>query len=325
MKRILIILLVLCSLILSACNNNLNIGIIGGSDGPTNIIITDENGDTVKKPIRMIKVDGKLYYDSGKVSDMTPRCGTLDGELKQTSLDYEIPKNDNECNFEGAGGYQNATSITKEVPIDGEWVIFRMFDDLQRNIRVSPGEKFDISVLNYCFYLKGRMPNKEKDNEIIMLTEDVNCVFEDYYKLSSSYYNHDGKDYKFAVKNYQDADDKWGISLSAKDVTNKGLTILFEQFGGSPAGELQTGEWFSLEVAKDNKWKSVPTNPLIDFAWQSIAYGIKKNDITELKVDWKWLYGELPPGYYRIKKEIMDFRTAGDFDKEIYELYFTIE
>lgn len=121
------------------------------------------------------------------------------------------------------------------------------------------------------------------------------------------------------------SDDKWGLSLYAEDVTPKGITLKIEQFGGSPTGELQTGEWFSLEVIKDNEWKAVETNPLVDYAWNDVAYLIKKNDITELKVDWKWLYGELEPGYYRLKKEIMDFRETGDFDKEIYEVYFTIE
>lgn len=83
MKQILTAFLILSCLLLSACNDRTSIGVIGGADGPTSIFVSNENGETVKKPLRMIKVDGKLYYDSGKVRDMTPRCGTLDGELKQ--------------------------------------------------------------------------------------------------------------------------------------------------------------------------------------------------------------------------------------------------
>ncbi len=314
MKRILIVSLIFSCLLLSACNNSTSVGVIGGQDGPTSIIVANENGDTIKKPIRMIKVDGKLYYDSGKVSDMSPRCGTLDGELKQVGAEYEIPKNDNECNFEGAEGYQNTTSITKEIPIDGKWVIFKLFDD----------SELDMSVFKYCFYLKGCLPNAQKDSEIVVLTDNMNYDFEEHKKIFSSQFNPFDRKHKSTFRLYGD-NDKWGVSLFSEDVTNTGLTILFEQFGGSPTGELQTGEWFSLEVVKDDKWQSVPTNPLIDFAWQQAAYKIKKNDITELKVDWKWLYGELAPGYYRLKKEITDFRAAGDFDKELYELYFTIE
>ena len=314
MKRILITSLILSCLLFSACNDSTSVGVIGGADGPTSIFVSSENGDTVKKPLRMIKVDGKLYYDSGKVSDMTPRCGTLDGELKQVGAEHEIPKNDNECNFEGAEGYQSATSITKEIPINGEWVIFKQFDD----------SELDMSIFKYCFYLKGKTPNAEKESEIVVLTEDINYDFEEHNKLFSSSQTPNDKKYRTTFRVYGDID-KWGVSLRAKDITNVGLTILIEQFGGSPAGELQTGEWFSLEVVKDNEWKPVATNPLIDYAWNDVAYPIKKNDITELKVDWKWLYGELEPGYYKLKKEITDFSAAGDFDKDLYELYFTIE
>ena len=75
----------------------------------------------------------------------------------------------------------------------------------------------------------------------------------------------------------------------------------------------------------DDEWQAVETNPLIDYAWNSIAYLIKKNDITELELDWEWLYGALPAGFYRLSKEVMDFKAAGDFDKDIYQVYFTIK
>lgn len=192
MKQIIIISLILNCLILSACNNSTSIGIIGGADGPTSVFVSNGNGETVKKPLRMIKVDGKLYYDSGKVSDITPRCGTLDGELKQVGAEHEIPQNDNECNFEGAAGYQNATSITKEILINGEWVIFKLFDD----------PELDMSIFKYCFYLKGKSPNVEKESEIVVLTEDINYDFEEHNKLFSSYQNPNDKQYRTTFRLY---------------------------------------------------------------------------------------------------------------------------
>ncbi len=320
MKRTSITLIVLCCIMLSACGDRSTVGIIGGSDGPTSIITSQEPKGANKRPVRMIKVDGKLYYDSGRVSEVKGRCGTLDGELKCAGKIYEIPQNDNECNFEGAEGYQNTTSITKEVPIDNKWVIFKLFDD----------PEMDMSDFKYCFYLRGRLPNAKKDSELVALTEDKNYDFEDYENmflsmLSSRHNAVETNAKRAAFRLYGDTD-KWGISLTAKDITSKGLTLVIEQFGGKPTGELQTGEAFSLEAVNDKgDWSPVATNPLIDYAWDSIAYGIRNNDITELKTEWKWLYGELPDGYYRLKKEITDFRDAGDFDKEVYELYFTIE
>ncbi len=316
MKRILVVSLIFSCLLLSACNNSTSVGVIGGQDGPTSIIVANENGDTIKKPIRMIKVDGKLYYDSGKVSDMSPCCGTLDGELKQVGAEYEIPKNDNECNFEGAEGYQNTTSITKEIPIDGEWVIFKLFDD----------PELDMDIFKYCFYIKGHLPNAQKNSELVVLTENINYSFEDFSKIalqSKAEIDKEEKVYLSTFCTYGNTD-KWGISLSAKDITSKGLTILCEQFGGSHTGELQTGAAFSLEYVDKNEWKPVETKKR-GSAWKALAYKVKKNDITEFEVDWEWVYGELEPGYYRLKKEFTDFRATGDFDTEMYELYFNIE
>ncbi len=316
MKRFLIITLIISGLFLSACENS-SIGIIGGADGPTSIIVSQEPKGANKRPIRMIRVDGKLYYDTGKISDITPRCGTLDGNLTTVGKIYEIPKKDNQCNFEGAEGYQHATGTTKEVPIDDKWVIFKLFDV----------PELDMDVLKYCFYIKGCLPNAAKDSELVVLTENINYSFEDFSRIalqSKADISEEQNSYLSTFCIYGDID-KWGISLSAKDITNKGLTILCEQFGGSPTGELQTGEEFSLEYSDNGEWKSLSTNPLIDYAWHQVAYAVKKNDITEFKVEWEWLYGELKPGYYKLKKEFTDFRATGDFDTEMYELYFEVK
>ena len=98
-----------------------------------------------------------------------------------------------------------------------------------------------------------------------------------------------------------------------------------EQFGGNLTGEPETGAAYSLETTVDNEWQPVETKSGEPLVWNMIGYSIKKNDITEMKTDWKYAYGELKPGFYRLKKEIMDFRAAGDFDKETYEVYFDIE
>lgn len=45
-KRVLTLFLLMCSLLLTACNNS-SIGVIGGDDGPT-IIIVRKNGGIVK-------------------------------------------------------------------------------------------------------------------------------------------------------------------------------------------------------------------------------------------------------------------------------------
>ena len=48
-------------------------------------------------------------------------------------------------------------------------------------------------------------------------------------------------------------------------------------------------------------------------------------DQVRWAVSWKYLYGELSPGTYRLSKVITDFRSAGDFDNYTYCTEFTIE
>lgn len=319
MKRILTITILLCSLLLTACNNA-SIGVIGGADGPTSIIVSN-SGDKVKgqfgeqlekRPVRMLNIDGDLYYDSGLVSDKTPRCGTMDGALKKTVNENEIPLKSGEANFD-IDGYQNATSITKEVNIDGEWVIFKKYNLYS----------YTLDDLKYCYYIKGHLNNAALDSEIIVLSDHANVTFNDVYEpLLSSQYSagvSKGKTLHNSIHN-----DKWGVCLHADDVNSNGMTLKIEQFGGNPDGELETGEWFKLEKTVDDNWTPVETNPLIDYAWNDVAYEIKRNDITELQVEWKWLYGELERGFYRLTKEIA-FKTAVSFDKDLYEVYFTIK
>lgn len=319
MKRNLMLFLLMCSVLLAACNAR-SIGIIGGADGPTSIYVSG-NGEKAKgqfgeqlekKLVRMFNVDGDLYYDSGLVSENTPRCGTMDGNLKKTVKENEIPLKSGEANFE-AEGYQNTTKITKEVNIDGEWVIFKKYDTYGRNL----------DGLKYCYYIKGHLNNAAADSEIIVLSAYEDVTFNDVYAplLSSVKLN----DEKGRTEHNRLNTDKWGIILRADNVTPKGLTLKIEQFGGNPSGSLEYGASYTLETIVNDEWQPVKTKTGKPLVWNALGYMVKMNDITEMNIDWEYGYGELKPGFYRLKKEIMDFRAPGDYDEETYEVYFTIE
>lgn len=116
----------------------------------------------------------------------------------------------------------------------------------------------------------------------------------------------------------------WGLALSAKNVTPSGLTLVCTQSGGEPTGDIMTGEDYYLIVLKDETWKTV--SPVIEnYGWNSLAHWILKDTDTEFEIDWKWLYGELEPGTYRLVKEFMDFRKTADYDKAVYWMEFVIE
>jgi len=119
-----------------------------------------------------------------------------------------------------------------------------------------------------------------------------------------------------------------GLTLHAKDVTPKGLTIVCTQSGGSPTGELNTGSYYVLEQELQSVWCILEyASDMRDkeICWTAEAWIIPMNDTVEWEADWEWLYGSLEPGHYRIGKEIMDFRATGDYDKEMYYAEFEIK
>ncbi len=118
----------------------------------------------------------------------------------------------------------------------------------------------------------------------------------------------------------------WGVTLSAKDVTSTGLTLVCTQMGGTPQGELQTGSYFIIEQNIDGVWTECELPPGEgELAWTMESWGISFNDSVEWEVDWKFLYGNLADGEYRIGKSIMDFIEPGNFTEEMHYANFTVE
>lgn len=77
--------------------------------------------------------------------------------------------------------------------------------------------------------------------------------------------------------------------------------------------EIIFGDDFKLERknAKTGEWSSVAYK-ICNFGFNSIAYPVAPNTKTKYKVNWKWLYGNLKPGTYRIVKSFLDCTDAGD-------------
>ena len=61
-------------------------------------------------------------------------------------------------------------------------------------------------------------------------------------------------------KDLASGEEVWGIRLRVADVTPAGLTLICEQSGGNPTGELQTGPMFWLERQVDGVWGKCGTD-----------------------------------------------------------------
>ncbi len=116
----------------------------------------------------------------------------------------------------------------------------------------------------------------------------------------------------------------WGITLRAQDVQPTGLTLVIDQTGGSPTGELQYGSDYRLDILQAGQWEALPYVLEGDVAWTSEAYVVPMEGTVEEEIAWERLYGSLAPGTYRLSKSFMDFRGAGDYDTQTYWAVFKI-
>jgi len=118
----------------------------------------------------------------------------------------------------------------------------------------------------------------------------------------------------------------FGVSLEAKNVSASGLTIDCHQSGGTNIAELETGSYYEIYRLEDNGYVKVEYAPQEhEIGWTAEAYVITKGGTSTWEVNWEWLYGKLPAGKYRIGKEIMNFRGAGDFDQGMIYADFEIK
>ena len=121
------------------------------------------------------------------------------------------------------------------------------------------------------------------------------------------------------VQESEEHDNPIGVTMSAVDITPTGCKLVFSQNGGNVTGELQTGQWYELQVKNANGEWIDNSSKDIERCWEDIAYLIKNNGTTEMTLDWEDIYGYLRDGHYRIAKKVMDYRNPGDYDE--YEVY----
>lgn len=83
----------------------------------------------------------------------------------------------------------------------------------------------------------------------------------------------------------------WGLTLSVKNVTSTGLTLVVTQSDGEPTGTLQTGDPYRLICLEDGTWKNVEELPLPEGVdartWNSIAYPLPKSETREFEINWE--------------------------------------
>ncbi len=126
--------------------------------------------ESITEGYRMAKVNGVLYYDTAKESEVDARCGVMDGELTKAGEADEIPVNDDTCNFDGANGWQAGTAEGAiGICVDGKWTVFQAIED----------SVTDFSEFKYCKYMQGTLPDAEIVDKMLVLTSDRDATYND--------------------------------------------------------------------------------------------------------------------------------------------------
>lgn len=90
------------------------------------------------------------------------------------------------------------------------------------------------------------------------------------------------------------------VGISIFDISPTGATIIIKDTNKNP---YTYGEWYKIEKETDGKWHDVKT--IIDnYSFNDLGYLVDKNNEVKFVIEWKWLYGELPLGSYRILKQV---------------------
>ncbi|WP_026477898.1 immunoglobulin-like domain-containing protein [Alkaliphilus transvaalensis] len=105
-------------------------------------------------------------------------------------------------------------------------------------------------------------------------------------------------------------------------ISNTGLTLYFEN---SSNYNCIFGEHYWLEKKINGNWYRVPVMIEGNYGFNDIGYNLSSGSDANWTVDWKWLYGSLDSGEYRIIKDILNFRSAGDFDTYYLAAEFLIK
>jgi len=114
-----------------------------------------------------------------------------------------------------------------------------------------------------------------------------------------------------------------GISLNISSYTASGLSFHFENLTDE---EFIYGAGFELYTFVNNAWE--PVAPITDDLWAfpGVAHFVSPNSLTEERaVNWTWMFGELPDGYYRFKKELLFVHQQSDTVRFILESDFTLQ
>lgn len=147
-----LVLALLTALVLAGCGTESG----GMSSSQEDDSPVDENSVTTPL-VEMVYVDGQLYYNTERQSDVDGRCGVMDGSIETTVSANVLPQEENQSNF-GTGYEYQRMDYGLDVLIDGKWMRFEPthvrgadFSDTLEQFAAKTGAQLLCGDENLCY------------------------------------------------------------------------------------------------------------------------------------------------------------------------------
>ena len=177
------------------------------------------------KKVRMIKLNDKLYYDTGIELYNTPTCGTPDVIITKRVNEKEEPLLNGESNFGTDIYIQYNDKDILNVNIDSKWIIFSSKEIKREKLEIPHKmdiKKYSINIDNIKFKNVVDEYLYDYKDEYRLLIDEIKTKYNDF----------DEKRYKLNINIYSDNND--GIIklnyMIGEILTNK--SIVFNVLGG---------------------------------------------------------------------------------------------
>lgn len=99
----------------------------------------------------------------------------------------------------------------------------------------------------------------------------------------------------------------WGISLSAKNITEEGMRLEYNYLTEPDAETFSVSDSYILEEKIDGEWKEIPSKTTNPYNEQNFSELLYPNTTLVEDINWKDIYGNLSTGTYRIGKSMARF------------------
>ncbi len=161
--------------------------------------------------IPMVMIKGKLYLDTGKESDISGRCGVMDGEITSTVEPFEKPTQDNQSNFGSGYEYQFVDENSIDIYMNGKWMRFeKEMDKAYDRINEYMKEESIAVFSPYYELLDFQISNYVEKN----IDESIEATF--FYKI--------------IYKNYDKDPDTVEYIKQAKESGNKNYQQMYDEY-----------------------------------------------------------------------------------------------